>query len=374
MPRHKAINFFKETGRIQKSITTVINPFGKFCMLNTMNIVDRLNLELSQSLLGEILNTPLLTIIMPPITRQTRNVPHATIFPRVAREIRETITRRNGSSTANISLGSSNVLKFKDRVVTIRSVTSPVAVLNPRSTMSHVSAGEKMSLSSGAVVGVVLGCVLGFMVLLGFGYMCCVDKRCVGLIARGGVDGDGGEMVYRDRRDSEKGQGRGWKSRARGGGGEGWVMRGECGDGDGDGDGVRRLDKAVVRDEKRGRERIYRKTGRERDRDRKWNINDNNDRRNISCEWERGGNRRRRRRRRRKRNTWVVVERKGIFSWGKPVRKSRGRSLQREREMSGECGEFGWPVRSWRGEGRNGRMGGGDKGLRFDVRDGDKYQ
>ncbi|TGO33533.1 hypothetical protein BHYA_0241g00060 [Botrytis hyacinthi] len=295
---------------------------------------------------------------MAPITRQTRIVRRATSFPRVSKEITQNITRRDGSSTATIFLGSSTTSKFKDQVATIRSFTSTAAVLNPRSTTPQVSVGETTSLSSGAIVGIVLGSIVGFLVLLVFGYMCCVDRRSAGWTARYGTDGDGDEdeIVFGDRRYSRGERGRGWKSRARGGGGEDWEMRCECDDGDGD--GIRRLDKAVVREERRGRERRYRRTGTERDRKR--NDNYGYDRRNASREWKRGGNRRRRKRR----NTWVVIERRGIFSWGKPVRNSRGRSLRREREISGECGEFGRPVRSWRGEGGNGRGG-----LRFDVRD-----
>ncbi|TGO07257.1 hypothetical protein BTUL_0301g00050 [Botrytis tulipae] len=305
---------------------------------------------------------------MAPIARQTRNVPRATSFPRVSKEITQNITRRDRSSTTIAILDLSTASKFKDQVATIRSVTSTVAVVNPGSTTPQVNVGETTSLSSGAIVGIVLGSIVGFLVLLVFGYMCCVDRRSAGWNARYGADGDGNgdEMVYGDRRGNEKGRGRVWKSGARGGGGGEWEMRCECDDGDGDGDGngdeIRRPDKAVVREGKRGREL-----------DRQWNDNDSYHRRNRSYEWERGGNRRRRRRRRR--NTWVVIERRGIFSWAKPARKSRGRCLRREGEMRGECGEFGRPVKSWRGEGRNGRMGfggcreGGDKGLRFDVRD-----
>ncbi|KAF7904712.1 hypothetical protein EAF00_002046 [Botryotinia globosa] len=325
-----------------------------------MDIVNWLNSELIQSLLVEIPITSLLTIEMAPIARQTRNVPRATSFPRVSKEIMQNITRRDGSSTATIFLGSSTASKFKDQVATIRSVTSPVAVLNLRSTTTpQVNVGETTSLSEGAIVGIVLGSIVGFLVLLVFGYMCCVGRRSAGWTARYGVDGDGDgdEMVYGDRRDSGGQRGRVWKSDARGGGGEDWEMG--C-----DGDEIRRPDKVVVREGGSGSERTYRRTRRELDRKR--NDNYGYDRRNGSREWERRGSKRRRRgrRRRRSRNTWVVIERRGIFSWGKPVRKLRGRSLRRETEMSGECGEFGRPVRSWRGEGRNGRGG-----LRFDVRD-----
>ncbi|TGO44862.1 hypothetical protein BOTNAR_0731g00030 [Botryotinia narcissicola] len=312
---------------------------------------------------------------MAPMIRQTRNVPHARSFPRVSEEMIQNTTRRDGSSLATNFLDLCTASKLKDQAVTIRSVTSTVAVVNPGSTTPQVNVGEATSLSSGAIAGIILGSILGFLVLLVFGYMCCVGRRSAGWPARYGADGD--EMVYGDRRDSGGERGRVWKSGARGGDGEEWEMRCEC-EGD-DGDEIRRLDKAVVREGRRGRERTYRRTRRERDK--KWNDNYDYDRRNGSREWERGGNRRRRRRRRRK--TWVVIERRGIFSWRKPVSNSRGRSLRREREMSGECGEFGRPVRSWRGEGRNGRMGfssrggtgkdgggqGGDKGLRFDVRD-----
>ncbi|KAF7954814.1 uncharacterized protein EAE97_000073 [Botrytis byssoidea] len=328
---------------------------------------------------------------MAPMDRQTRNIPRAMSFPRVSKEMIKNITRRDGSSTTIVLLDLCTASKLEDHFATIRSVTSPVAVLDPRSTTPQVNVGEATNLSSGAIAGIVLGSILGFLVLLVFGYMCCADRRSAGWAARYGADGDGdgGEMVYGDRRDSGGERGRVWKSGARGGGGGEWEMRCECDDGDGD--EIRRPDKAVVRERRSGRERTYRRMRRERDK--KWNDNYDYDRRNKSREWERGGNRRRRgRRRRRRRNTWVVVERRGIFSWAKPVRKSRGRSLRREMEMemsgewgvgSGECGEFGKPVRSWRGEGRNRRMGfsgrggtckdggreGGDKRLRFDVRD-----
>ncbi|KAF5879107.1 uncharacterized protein Bfra_006312 [Botrytis fragariae] len=277
---------------------------------------------------------------MAPITRLTRIVPQAIILPRVSRDITQTITRRDRSSTATILLGSNTISKIsKDQAVTIRSATSHVVVLSPRSTTMPIDVTETTDLSSGAIVGIVLGSILGFMVLLVLGYKCWFNRRSAVWTAR--YDGDGDEMVYRERRDSGEGQGRIWKSAARGGGREEWEMR--CEYDDGDGSEVRRPDKAVVREERRGRGRRYRRTGRERDR--QWNDNNGYHGGNRSREWEREGNRRRRS----SRNAWVVVERRGILGWGKPVRSSRGRSLRRGMEMRGERGEFGRPVRSWRG-------------------------
>ncbi|TGO43923.1 hypothetical protein BCON_0719g00010 [Botryotinia convoluta] len=179
---------------------------------------------------------------MAPITRQTRIVPHATIFPRVSKEITQTMTRRGISSTAIILLDSSTASKFsKDQVSTIRSVTTPVAVMNPRSTTLQVNVAETTGLSSGAIVGIVLGSILGFLVLLVFGYKCCVNRRSATWVAR--YDGDGDEMVYGDRRDGGGAHGGIRKSGARGGSREEWEMR--CEYDDGDGGGVRRTDKAV---------------------------------------------------------------------------------------------------------------------------------
>ncbi|KAF7917719.1 uncharacterized protein EAE98_010135 [Botrytis deweyae] len=179
---------------------------------------------------------------MAPMTRQTRTVPHTTIFPGVSKEITQTMTRRGISSAATILLDSSAASKFKDQLSTTRSVTIPVAVINPRSTTPQVNVAETMDLSSGAIVGIVLGSILGFLVLLVFGYKCCVDRRSAGWNAR--YDGDGDEIMYGERRDNGEGRGRNLKSGARGGGREEWEMR--CEYDDGDGGGVRRIDKAVV--------------------------------------------------------------------------------------------------------------------------------
>ncbi|TGO18941.1 hypothetical protein BPAE_0359g00030 [Botrytis paeoniae] len=286
---------------------------------------------------------------MAPVTLLTRIVPQATSLPRVSKEITQTITRRGRSSAASILLGSSTTSKFSTaQAATVRSATSHVAVMNPRSTTPQVNVGGTTSLSTGAIVGIVLGSILGFLVLLVLGYKFCFNRRSATWVARYDGDGNGDEMVYRERRVSGEGRGRIWKSGARGGGGEEWEMKSEyC---DGDWEGVRRPDKAVVKEKRRGRERRYRRTRRERDR--KWNDNDNDgyDRRNRSRGWEIRGNQRGR-----SRNTWVVIERRGILGWGRPGKKFT------ERNERGK-----WGIRK-AGEELEG--GGVDRELRFVVPD-----